>query len=327
MNMLRLCIKLQRRAVRLAFQNEIRRFEISMAPACRTTTNCKSADYNTLENTLHDFMQFGEDDPSRHRIAEDTSSFMDVKRDILRDGVGNQLSWNCQLLESQNNSSFTICKRYINSSSNLLKNLQTGHNGEHSNHFFITRKVSLPPLIMCQQIRNVHKYLNSSQYLFSMCNKLDVQPKSTTDAVTSRLASTTTTRDKLRSKVRSKLPELKEEELEESFVRGSGPGGQSTNKTSNCVVLKHLSTGIVVKCHQTRSQSENQRIARLLMKEKLDQHYHGDQSALAQLEQARHRKREEKKRKTRVKLEKLKELRASVEGDNLSTGQLQDPEG
>uniref|UniRef100_A0A3Q3FDJ7 Prokaryotic-type class I peptide chain release factors domain-containing protein n=1 Tax=Labrus bergylta TaxID=56723 RepID=A0A3Q3FDJ7_9LABR len=43
------------------------------------------------------------------------------------------------------------------------------------------------------------------------------------------------------------LPVLNEDELEEQFVRGSGPGGQATNKTSNCVVLKHIPTGIVVK--------------------------------------------------------------------------------
>ena len=40
---------------------------------------------------------------------------------------------------------------------------------------------------------------------------------------------------------------LHESELEESFIKGSGPGGQSVNKTSNCVQLKHLPTGIVVK--------------------------------------------------------------------------------
>lgn len=48
-------------------------------------------------------------------------------------------------------------------------------------------------------------------------------------------------------KMNFNLPDLKEEELEEQFVRGSGPGGQATNKTSNCVVLKHIPTGIVVK--------------------------------------------------------------------------------
>lgn len=43
------------------------------------------------------------------------------------------------------------------------------------------------------------------------------------------------------------LPVLNEDDLEEQFVRGSGPGGQATNKTSNCVVLKHIPSGIVVK--------------------------------------------------------------------------------
>ena len=43
------------------------------------------------------------------------------------------------------------------------------------------------------------------------------------------------------------LPVLDEKDLEEQFVRGSGPGGQATNKTSNCVVLKHIPTGLVVK--------------------------------------------------------------------------------
>ena len=61
-------------------------------------------------------------------------------------------------------------------------------------------------------------------------------------------ASTTTTRDKNRTR-NKQLPELNEDDLEEMFVRGSGPGGQATNKTSNCVVLKHTPTGISVKVY------------------------------------------------------------------------------
>lgn len=41
----------------------------------------------------------------------------------------------------------------------------------------------------------------------------------------------------------SRVPKLAEVDLEEQFVRGSGPGGQATNKTANAVVLKHLPTG------------------------------------------------------------------------------------
>lgn len=42
---------------------------------------------------------------------------------------------------------------------------------------------------------------------------------------------------------KSKVPILKETEIEEQYVRGSGPGGQSVNKTMNCVVLKHMPSG------------------------------------------------------------------------------------
>jgi hypothetical protein len=43
----------------------------------------------------------------------------------------------------------------------------------------------------------------------------------------------------------SRVPKLKEEELDEQFVKGSGPGGQAVNKTNNCVVLLHKPTGSV----------------------------------------------------------------------------------
>lgn len=48
-------------------------------------------------------------------------------------------------------------------------------------------------------------------------------------------------------KDRPALLALDESELEEQFVKGHGPGGQATNKTSNCVVLKHIPSGLVVK--------------------------------------------------------------------------------
>ncbi|KZT11647.1 RF-1-domain-containing protein [Laetiporus sulphureus 93-53] len=58
------------------------------------------------------------------------------------------------------------------------------------------------------------------------------------------------------------VPELKEEDLEESFVRGSGPGGQSINKTENNVQLLHKPTGIRVACQETRSLNQNRALAR-----------------------------------------------------------------
>ena len=51
-------------------------------------------------------------------------------------------------------------------------------------------------------------------------------------------------------KDRPTLLSLDERELEEQFVKGHGPGGQATNKTSNCVVLRHVPSGIVVKVEE-----------------------------------------------------------------------------
>jgi protein subunit release factor B len=64
--------------------------------------------------------------------------------------------------------------------------------------------------------------------------------------------------------LRLKMLELgvREDDLEESFVRSSGNGGQHVNKTSSCVQLKHKTTGITVTCMQERSQSVNRFLAR-----------------------------------------------------------------
>lgn len=56
---------------------------------------------------------------------------------------------------------------------------------------------------------------------------------------------------------------VNENDLIEKFVLGSGTGGQKINKTSSCVYLKHLPTGIEVKCQQGRSREANRVQARL----------------------------------------------------------------
>jgi len=55
---------------------------------------------------------------------------------------------------------------------------------------------------------------------------------------------------------------IHETELLEKFVRGSGAGGQKINKTSNCVFLKHLPTGVCIKCQIDRSREMNRFLAR-----------------------------------------------------------------
>jgi protein subunit release factor B len=55
---------------------------------------------------------------------------------------------------------------------------------------------------------------------------------------------------------------IHEKDIEEKFIRSSGSGGQKVNKTSTCVYLKHIPTGIEIKCMRERNQSLNRFLAR-----------------------------------------------------------------
>lgn len=69
---------------------------------------------------------------------------------------------------------------------------------------------------------------------------------------------------------RMKKLRLREEDLEEDFIRGSGPGGQKINKTSSTVVLRHVPSGIEVRCQRERSQVMNRHWARVELCERLE---------------------------------------------------------
>lgn len=91
--------------------------------------------------------------------------------------------------------------------------------------------------------------------------------------------------------------QIREEDIEESFIRSSGKGGQHVNKTSTCVYLKHLPTGTEVKCQEGRSQALNRYRARLLLIKKIDEQLKGKESAEQQrIEKLRRQKRKRSKR-------------------------------
>ncbi|MGR3316930.1 MAG: peptide chain release factor family protein [Candidatus Anammoxibacter sp.] len=66
-----------------------------------------------------------------------------------------------------------------------------------------------------------------------------------------------------------------EDDIEEKFIRSSGPGGQKVNKTSSCVALHHIPTGVKVKCQKDRSQSLNRFLARRLLVDQIERSQNG----------------------------------------------------
>ncbi len=94
---------------------------------------------------------------------------------------------------------------------------------------------------------------------------------------------------------------IREEEIIEKFVRSGGHGGQKVNKTSTCVYLKHLPTGIEVKCQESRSQPLNRFLARRYLTEKIERKLLGTESPAEKARQKVRKQKLRRKRKTRLK--------------------------
>ncbi|GAA5879153.1 hypothetical protein JCM1840_006211 [Sporobolomyces johnsonii] len=114
---------------------------------------------------------------------------------------------------------------------------------------------------------------------------------------------------------KKELPPLREEDLEETFVRGGGPGGQATNKTSNACSLIHKPTGLRVHCHETRSRETNRKLARRILREKLDQLLSPPGESARDLKAARERQKKEAKRRKSKRKAEAKKAGGKEEGE------------
>lgn len=153
-----------------------------------------------------------------------------------------------------------------------------------------------------------------------------------------RIASFATTTPSFLRQMPTRPKPPPEEDIEEFFLKGSGPGGQkivchiwagtgyrilrrlctneaspAQNKTNSAVQLRHKPTGIVVKSQATRSREQNRKIARDLLAARLDEMVNGDQSRTAIVGSVKKQRSDSAAKKSRRKYRKLEEEKQKAE--------------
>lgn len=116
-------------------------------------------------------------------------------------------------------------------------------------------------------------------------------------------------------KMPDRPPLVHEEEFTESFLKGSGPGGQKINKTSSAVQLKHIPTGLVLKVQATRSRSQNRKIAREMLAERVEEIEKGKDSRVAIVREVKRKRKSSAVKKSKRKYRALEEAK-KISGDN-----------
>jgi len=122
---------------------------------------------------------------------------------------------------------------------------------------------------------------------------------------------------------RMKTLGVREQDIDEHFVRSSGAGGQKVNKTSTCVMLLHRPTGIQVKCQKERSQALNRFLARRLLLDKIEKKLSRTRTEAEQKIAKIRRQKRKRSRRAKLRLladkrhrSELKSLRGGVRSEN-----------
>jgi len=114
---------------------------------------------------------------------------------------------------------------------------------------------------------------------------------------------------------------VRESDIEESFVRSGGDGGQNVNKSATCVMLLHRPTGLQVKCQTTRQQGLNRFIARRILLDKIEGKQTGQVAAdLSAIEKIRRQKRR-RSRRAKVRMLADKSHRADKKASRREVGE------
>ncbi|KAH6684099.1 RF-1 domain-containing protein [Halenospora varia] len=100
-----------------------------------------------------------------------------------------------------------------------------------------------------------------------------------------------------------------ESEFTEAFLKGTGPGGQKINKTSSAVQLKHIPTGIVLKVQEHRSRSQNRKLARQMLAERIEVLEKGDKSRVAVVGETKKKRKSSAVKKSKRKYRALDEAK------------------
>ena len=95
---------------------------------------------------------------------------------------------------------------------------------------------------------------------------------------------------------------VRDADLDESFVRSGGHGGQNVNKTSTCVLLRHRPTGLQVKCQETRQQGLNRFLARRLLLDKIEARQKGYVDAERSLAEKIRRQKRRRSRRSKQRM-------------------------